>query len=61
MKMDRLYYSTREKILTITVGRGWREGTKVRFTKEGDQGPNKIPCKLTNLLSHIVLMGSFIL
>ena len=53
--------STREKILTITVGRGWREGTKVRFTKEGDQGPNKIPCKLTNLLLHIVLMDSFIL
>lgn len=35
--------STREKILTITVKRGWSEGTKVTFTKEGDQGPNRIP------------------
>ena len=35
--------STREKILTITVKRGWKEGTQITFTKEGDQGPNKIP------------------
>ena len=35
--------STREKILTITVKRGWSEGTKVSFEKEGDQGPNRIP------------------
>lgn len=35
--------STREKILTITVKRGWKEGTKITFPKEGDQGPNKIP------------------
>lgn len=35
--------STREKILTITVKKGWLEGTKVTFTKEGDQGPNRIP------------------
>ena len=35
--------STREKILTITVKRGWSEGTKVTFAKEGDQGPNRVP------------------
>ena len=35
--------STREKILTITVKRGWKEGSKITFPKEGDQGPNKIP------------------
>lgn len=37
--------SSREKILTITVKRGWSEGTKVTFSKEGDQGPNRIPGK----------------
>ena len=35
--------STREKILTINVKRGWREGTRITFPKEGDQGPNRIP------------------
>lgn len=35
--------SMREKILTITVKRGWKEGTRITFPKEGDQGPNKIP------------------
>lgn len=38
--------STREKILTITVKRGWKEGTKITFPKEGDQGPNKIPADI---------------
>ena len=37
--------STREKILTINVKKGWREGTRITFSKEGDQGPNKIPGK----------------
>ena len=37
--------STREKILTITIQKGWREGTRITFPKEGDQGPNKIPGK----------------
>ena len=37
--------STREKILTINVKKGWREGTRITFNKEGDQGPNKIPGK----------------
>ncbi len=40
--------STREKILTITVDKGWKEGTKITFPKEGDQGPNRIPGKQTN-------------
>ena len=42
--------STREKILTINVKKGWREGTRITFSKEGDQGPNKIPGK--NLQTH---------
>jgi hypothetical protein len=36
-----------EKILTIQVQKGWKEGTKVIFAKEGDQGPNKIPGKVS--------------
>lgn len=35
--------STREKILTITVKKGWRPGTRITFPQEGDQGPNNIP------------------
>ena len=33
----------REKILTITVKRGWVQGTRITFPREGDQGPNKVP------------------
>ncbi len=35
--------SIRDKILTITVKPGWREGTRITFPEEGDQGPNNIP------------------
>ncbi|KAI6060565.1 dnaJ-like protein subfamily B member 1-like protein [Aix galericulata] len=34
---------TEDKILTIEVKRGWKEGTKITFPKEGDQTPNNIP------------------
>ena len=39
--------SIRDKILTITVRPGWKEGTKITFPQEGDQGPNKIPADIT--------------
>lgn len=35
--------SVRDKILTITVKKGWKPGTRITFTEEGDQGPNNIP------------------
>lgn len=35
--------SIRDKILTITVKRGWKPGTKITFLEEGDQGPNNVP------------------
>ena len=35
--------SIRDKILTITVKKGWKPGTKITFPKEGDQGPNNVP------------------
>jgi DnaJ homolog subfamily B member 13 len=38
--------SYREKILTITVKRGWKAGTRITFEQEGDQGPNNIPADI---------------
>lgn len=35
-----------EKILTIDVKPGWKEGTKVTFEKEGDHLPGKIPADI---------------
>ncbi|KAK3873421.1 hypothetical protein Pcinc_021554 [Petrolisthes cinctipes] len=35
-----------EKILTIDVKPGWKEGTKVTFEREGDQLPGKIPADI---------------
>lgn len=42
--------SMRKKIVTITVQRGWREGTRITFPKEGDQGPNIIPADIVFIL-----------
>lgn len=33
----------KQKILTVVVSEGWREGTRITFAEEGDQGPNTIP------------------
>ncbi|KAK1169479.1 hypothetical protein AOXY_G8269 [Acipenser oxyrinchus oxyrinchus] len=38
--------SIRDKILTIDVKPGWKQGTKITFQKEGDQGPNNIPADI---------------
>jgi DnaJ homolog subfamily B member 13 len=43
---DGMTTASSDKILTIEVGPGWKEGTKIVFSKEGDQGANKIPGKL---------------
>ncbi|CAL1573716.1 unnamed protein product [Knipowitschia caucasica] len=34
--------SIRDKIFTVTVKPGWKEGTRITFPSEGDQGPNNI-------------------
>ncbi|KAJ3601413.1 hypothetical protein NHX12_032381 [Muraenolepis orangiensis] len=31
-----------DKILTIDIKRGWKEGTKITFPREGDEGPSNI-------------------
>lgn len=38
--------STEEKVLSISVKPGWKQGTKVTFPKEGDQRPNNIPADI---------------
>ncbi|KAM4546950.1 dnaJ homolog subfamily B member 13 [Fundulus diaphanus] len=38
--------SIKDKILTIEVKPGWKEGTRIIFSKEGDQGPHCIPADI---------------
>lgn len=40
----------KEKVLTITVKRGWMQGTRITFPREGDQGPNKVPADIVFIL-----------
>ncbi|CAL4115335.1 unnamed protein product [Meganyctiphanes norvegica] len=35
-----------EKVLTLNIKPGWKEGTKITFEKEGDQLPGKIPADI---------------
>lgn len=44
---------TEEKILEINVKPGWKEGTKITFPKEGDQGPKKTPADIVFTLKDI--------
>lgn len=37
---------TEDKILTIEIKRGWKEGTKITFPREGDESPNTIPADI---------------
>ncbi|XP_054899442.1 dnaJ homolog subfamily B member 13 [Poeciliopsis prolifica] len=46
MNEDEQTSSIKDKILTIEVKPGWTEGTRIVFTKEGDQGPNCIPADI---------------
>ncbi|KAM6289217.1 LOW QUALITY PROTEIN: dnaJ homolog subfamily B member 1 [Aegotheles albertisi] len=39
-----------DKILTIEVKKGWKEGTKITFPKEGDQTPTNIPADVVFVL-----------
>lgn len=43
MNDDGLTTTIRDKILTITVKKGWKQGTRITFPQEGDQCPNNIP------------------
>ena len=40
------------KILTVVVKPGWKEGTRITFPKEGDQGPNNIPADVVFIVKY---------
>eukprot|EP00051_Salpingoeca_urceolata_P013252 m.165852 g.165852 ORF g.165852 m.165852 type:complete len:313 (-) comp17743_c1_seq6:120-1058(-) len=44
--------SMQDKILTIHVKPGWKQGTKVTFAKDGDQGPNNIPADVVFVIKY---------
>ncbi|KAM9348332.1 dnaJ homolog subfamily B member 13 [Symphorus nematophorus] len=46
MNEDGYTSSIKDKILSIDVKPGWKEGTRIIFSKEGDQGPNSIPADI---------------
>ncbi|XP_040907778.1 dnaJ homolog subfamily B member 13 [Toxotes jaculatrix] len=46
MNEDGYTSSIKDKILTIDVNPGWKEGTRIIFPREGDQGPNSIPADI---------------
>lgn len=41
---------TEDKILTIEIKRGWKEGTKITFPREGDESPNTIPADIVFII-----------
>ncbi|XP_064295841.1 dnaJ homolog subfamily B member 5-like [Phalacrocorax carbo] len=41
---------TEDKILNIVIKRGWKEGTKITFPKEGDATPDNIPSDIIFIL-----------
>ena len=43
---DNVTASQEDKILEINVKPGWKAGTKIRFEKEGDQRPGRIPADI---------------
>lgn len=53
MNADRHTSSTREQSLTINVKPGWKSGTKVTFSKKGDEGPGIIPGDVVFVLKEV--------
>ncbi|XP_051552598.1 dnaJ homolog subfamily B member 5-like [Myxocyprinus asiaticus] len=47
---DRRSMRTEDKILNIVIKRGWKEGTKITFPKEGDETPENIPADIAFVL-----------
>lgn len=39
-----------DKILTIEIKRGWKEGTKITFPREGDESPSTIPADIVFII-----------
>lgn len=43
-------YRTEDKILTIEIKKGWKEGTKITFPREGDETPTSIPADIVFII-----------
>ncbi|XP_064797057.1 dnaJ homolog subfamily B member 5-like [Oncorhynchus masou masou] len=41
---------TEDKVLNVVVKKGWKEGTKITFPREGDETPNNIPADVAFVL-----------
>ncbi|XP_029375081.1 dnaJ homolog subfamily B member 13 isoform X2 [Echeneis naucrates] len=52
MNEDGYTSSIKDTILSIDVKPGWKEGTKIIFPKEGDQGPNSIPADIVFIVQQ---------
>uniref|UniRef100_A0A3B4A549 J domain-containing protein n=1 Tax=Periophthalmus magnuspinnatus TaxID=409849 RepID=A0A3B4A549_9GOBI len=52
MNNDGCTSSIRDKILTVTVKPGWKEGTRITFPEEGDQGPNNIAADIVFIVQQ---------
>ncbi|KAJ1569119.1 DnaJ sub B member 13, partial [Nowakowskiella sp. JEL0078] len=52
LKDDNMTTSEQDKILTIEIQPGWKEGTRISFIKEGDQGPNTIPADIIFIIKQ---------
>ncbi|KAL3310127.1 DnaJ subfamily B member 13 [Cichlidogyrus casuarinus] len=50
LNADQVTTTMKDKILTMNIRPGWKEGTRITFTKEGDQGPNNIPADIVFIL-----------
>lgn len=44
--------SLQDKILSIDVKAGWKEGTKITFPEEGDQNPGRIPADIVFIVKQ---------
>nr|XP_020511666.1 dnaJ homolog subfamily B member 1-like [Labrus bergylta] len=47
---DRRTVRTEDKILEVQIKKGWKEGTKITFPKEGDERPTNIPADVVFVL-----------
>jgi DnaJ-class molecular chaperone len=43
-----------DKVLTIEIKPGWKQGTKITFPREGDQTPSTIPADIVFIIKDKV-------
>ena len=44
--------NVQDKVITIDIKPGWKEGTKITFSEEGDQLPGKIPADIIFIIKQ---------